>query len=193
MNKQVIQISSGVLSGALSKGITGVALEKSSNMVKTVVSGVLCIGMGFAATKVKGTDTKSEILRGGALGIALAQGLDFVKNIASNEKVAAKFNSETKTGRFLQKATGLSGAVEMLNGYMDENNNYVENGLGIVDAYGNLLDDGMNGVEMDEFGMNGVELDEFGMNGVELDELGLNGYDDEELGLGAYSEYEEIY
>ncbi len=197
MKKEVIQIGSGVLAGALSRGLTGTMLEKSSNTVKTAVSGVLCIGMGFAATKVKGTDSKADFLRGSAMGISIAQGFEVVKNIFSNEKIASKLSSETTSGRFLQKATGLSGAVNGLNGYVDVDGNYHEDGLGgYIDAYGNLVEDGLNAYEIEdglgayeiEDGLNGFD-DEDGLSAFELED-GLNGFDDED-GLGAYDEYEE--
>ena len=184
MTKEVIQISAGVLAGALSRGATGTMLEKSSNTVKTAVSGALCIGMGFAATKVKGTDTKANMLRGAAMGVSVAQGLELIKGIFSNEKIAAKLSSESASGRFIQKASGLSGGVNGLNGYTDEFGNYHEDGLGgMIAADGTFIDeDGLSGVDFeDEFGLNGFDDDEYGLNGFDEDEDGLNGVEFEEF------------
>ena len=198
MKKEVIQIGSGVLAGALSRGLTGTMLEKSSNTVKTAVSGVLCVGMGFAATKVTGTGTKADFLRGAALGVSIAQGFEVVKGVFSNEKIASKLNSETASGRFLQKATGLSGAVNGLNGYTDVDGNYHEDGLGgYIDPYGNLIEDGLGAYEIedglagfdDEDGLGGFD-DEDGLGAYEIED-GLAGFDDED-GLGGFEEYEEM-
>jgi hypothetical protein len=198
MKKEVIQIGSGVLAGALSRGLTGTMLEKSSNTVKTAVSGVLCVGMGFAATKVTGTGTKADFLRGAALGVSIAQGFEVVKSVFSNEKIASKLNSETASGRFLQKATGLSGAVNGLNGYTDVDGNYHEDGLGgYIDPYGNLIEDGLGAYEIedglagfdDEDGLGGFD-DEDGLGAYEIED-GLAGFDDED-GLGGFEEYEEM-
>ena len=199
MKKEVIQIGSGVLAGALSRGLTGTMLEKSSNTVKTAVSGVLCVGMGFAATKVTGTGTKADFLRGSAMGISVAQGLELFKNIASNEKIASKLNSETASGRFLQKATGLSGAVNGLNGYTDVDGNYHEDGLGgYIDPYGNLIEDGLGAYEIedglagfdDEDGLSAYEIED-GLGAYEIED-GLAGFDDED-GLGVFEEQENLY
>ena len=198
MKKEVIQIGSGVLAGALSRGLTGTMLEKSSNTVKTAVSGVLCVGMGFAATKVTGTGTKADFLRGAALGVSIAQGFEVVKSVFSNERIASKLNSETASGRFLQKATGLSGAVNGLNGYTDVDGNYHEDGLGgYIDPYGNLIEDGLGAYEIedglagfdDEDGLGGFD-DEDGLGAYEIED-GLAGFDDED-GLGGFEEYEEM-
>ncbi|WP_329804989.1 hypothetical protein [Flavobacterium facile] len=183
MKKEVIQIGSGVLAGALSRGLTGTMLGKSSNTVKTAVSGVLCVGMGFAATKVTGTGTKADFLRGAALGVSIAQGFEVVKSIFSNEKIASKLNSETASGRFLQKATGLSGAVNGLNGYTDVDGNYHEDGLGgYIDPYGNLIEDGLGAYEIED-GLGAYEIED-GLGAYEIED-GLAGFDDED-GLGAY-------
>ncbi|MCL9806814.1 hypothetical protein NAT51_14865 [Flavobacterium amniphilum] len=188
MKQELITISSAVVVGALSRGLTGTMTETSSNTVKGVVNGAVAVGAGFLAVKVKGSDTKSSLLRGSAIGISIAHGLELVKNVFSSEKIASKLNPETAVGRFMQKAAGLSGAVNGLNGYIDANGNYHEDGLGgYIDANGNYIEDGLNGY--DEEGLNGYFDDagnyiEDGLNGYD-DEDGLGAYDDDE-GLGAY-------
>jgi hypothetical protein len=195
MKQELITISSAVVVGALSRGLTGTMTETSSNTVKGVVNGAVAVGAGFLAVKVKGSDTKSSLLRGSAIGVSIAHGLELVKNVFSSEKIASKLNPETAMGRFMQKAAGLSGAVNGLNGYIDAYGNYHEDGLGgYIDANGNYVEDGLNGY--DEDGLNGY-FDEAGnyhedglggyidANGNYVED-GLNGYDDD--GLGAYDD-----
>lgn len=197
MKQELITISSAVAVGALSRGLTGTMTETSSNTVKSVVNGAVAVGAGFLAVKVKGSDTKSSLLRGSAIGVSIAHGLELVKNVFSSEKIASKLNPETAMGRFMQKAAGLSGAVNGLNGYVDAYGNYHEDGLGgYIDANGNYIEDGLNGYD-DEDGLNGY-FDEAGnyhedglggyidANGNYVED-GLNGYDDED-GLGLYED-----
>ncbi|WP_136669381.1 hypothetical protein [Flavobacterium sp. H122] len=199
MKQELITISSAVVVGALSRGLTGTMTETSSNTVKGVVNGAVAVGAGFLAVKVKGSDTKSSLLRGSAIGVSIAHGLELVKNVFSSEKIASKLNPETAMGRFMQKAAGLSGAVNGLNGYIDAYGNYHEDGLGgYIDANGNYIEDGLNGY--DEEGLNGYFDDagnyhEDGLGGY-IDangnyiEDGLNGYDED--GLGAYDDDEGL-
>jgi hypothetical protein len=180
MKQELITISSAVVVGALSRGLTGTMTETSSNMVKGVVNGAVAVGAGFLAVKVNGSDTKSSLLRGSAIGVSIAHGLELVKNIFSSEKIAAKLNPETTIGRFVQKTAGLSGALNGLQGYIDAYGNYHEDGLGgYIDVNGNYVEDGLNGYEGDGLGgyidANGNYV-ESGLNGYEDD--GLNGYDD---------------
>lgn len=193
MKQELITISSAVVVGALSRGLTGTMTEKSSNTVKGVVNGFVAVGAGFLAIKVNGNDTKSSLMRGSAIGVSIAHGLELVKNIFSSEKIAAKLNPEATMGRFLQKAAGLSGAVNALNGYIDAYGNYHEDGLGgYIDINGNYVENGLHGY--DEEGLagyidsngnyieNGLGVSEEGLAGSEND--GLGAYEDE--GLGAY-------
>ncbi len=200
MKQELITISSAVVVGALSRGLTGTMTETSSNTVKGVVNGAVAVGAGILAVKVKGSDSKSSLLRGSAIGVSIAHGLELVKNVFSSDKIASKLNPETAMGRFMQKAVGLSGAVNGLNGYIDAYGNYHEDGLGgYIDANGNYIEDGLNGY--DEDGLNGYFDDagnyhEDGLGGY-IDangnyiEDGLSGYDDED-GLGAYDDDEGL-
>ncbi len=203
MKQELITISSAVVVGALSRGLTGTMTETSSNTVKGVVNGAVAIGAGFLAVKVNGSDTKSSLLRGSAIGVSIAHGLELVKNIFSSEKIASKLNPETKIGRFMQKSAGLSGALNGLQGYIDAYGNYHEDGLGgYIDINGNYVENGLNAHQSDglvayeEEGLNGY-IDQAGnyqedglggyadMNGNYVED-GLNGYEDE--GLGAYED-----
>lgn len=201
MKQELITISSAVAVGALSRGLTGTVTEKSSNTVKGVVNGIVAVGAGFLAVKVQGNDSKSSLMRGSAIGVSIAHGLELIKNIFSDEKIASKLSSDSTIGRFMQKAAGLSGAINGLNGYIDSYGNYHEDGLGgYIDINGNYVENGLNGY--DENGLNSYNED--GMNSYDdglggyidvngnytdnglsgYDDDGLNGYDDD--GLGAY-------
>jgi hypothetical protein len=204
MKQELITISSAVVVGALSRGLTGIMTETSSNTLKGVVNGVVAVGAGFLAVKVNGSDTKSSLLRGSAIGVSIAHGLELVKNIFSSEKIAAKLNPETNIGRFMQKTAGLSGAVNGLSGYIDAYGNYHEDGLGgYIDINGNYVENGLNAYDggdglgaYEEEGLNGYFDDagnyhEDGLGGyIDVNgnyvEDGLSGYEDD--GLGAYED-----
>lgn len=202
MKQELITISSAVAVGALSRGLTGTMTETSSNTVKGVVNGVVAVGAGFLAVKVKGSDSKSSLMRGSAIGVSIAHGLELVKNIFSSEKIASKLSSDTTMGRFMQKAAGLSGAVNGLNGYIDAYGNYHEDGLGgYIDVNGNYVENGLSGID-DEDGLNGYydeagNYHEDGLGGY-IDasgnyvEDGLGAYEDED-GLGAYIDADGNY
>lgn len=202
MKQELITISSAVAVGALSRGLTGTMTETSSNTVKGVVNGVVAVGAGFLAVKVKGSDSKSSLMRGSAIGVSIAHGLELVKNIFSSEKIASKLSSDTTMGRFMQKAAGLSGAVNGLNGYIDAYGNYHEDGLGgYIDVNGNYVENGLSGIN-DEDGLNGYydeagNYHEDGLGGY-IDasgnyvEDGLGAYEDED-GLGAYIDADGNY
>ena len=96
MKQELITISSAVVVGALSRGLTGTMTETSSNTVKGVVNGVVAVGAGFLAVKVNGSDTKSSLLRGSAIGVSIAHGLELVKNIFSLEKNNSKAGEKIK-------------------------------------------------------------------------------------------------
>lgn len=203
MKQELITISSAVVVGALSRGLTGTMTETSSNTVKGVVNGAVAIGAGFLAVKVNGSDTKSSLLRGSAIGVSIAHGLELVKNIFSSEKISAKLNPETTIGRFMQKTAGLSGAVNGLSGYIDAYGNYHEDGLGgYIDINGNYVENGLNAHEGSDLGayednsLNGYapQTENFqdhglagyiDMNGNYVED-GLSGYEDD--GLGAYED-----
>ena len=187
MKQELITISSAVAVGALSRGLTGTMTETSSNTVKGVVNGVVAVGAGFLAVKVKGSDSKSSLMRGSAIGVSIAHGLELVKNIFSSETIASKLSSDSAMGRFMQKAAGLSGAVNGLNGYIDAYGNYHEDGLGgYIDVNGNYVENGLNGYD-EEDGLGGY-IDASG-NYVED---GLGAYEDED-GLGAYIDEDGNY
>lgn len=194
MKQEIITISSAVVLGALSRGLTGTMTESSSNTVRGVVNAGVAIGAGVLAVRVKGTDSKSAFLRGSALGVSIAHGLEVIKNIASSPKFSAKLDPSTKMGRFLQKSAGLSGAVNGLDGFVDAYGNYREDGLGgYIDSNGNYIQDQLNGY----IDANGVYRED-GLGAIQDDSLagyidengnykdgGLSAYDD---GLGAYDD-----
>ncbi len=179
MNKTVLTVGSAVLGGAVSKGITG--MLEVSNPVKIIMSLVLCAGSGYLASQVKGTDTKASLLQGAYMGIAITQGLETVKAVASIDAIANKLNPETKFGKFAQKSLGLSGAYGMLNsGYTDNDGNYHDDSLaGYLSAGGDVVayGDALNGTYFDE---NGNQVSD-GLNANFEDEALNADYEDESL------------
>lgn len=179
MKNEAITILSGVVAGGLSKGLVSLAVkEESTPTTKGIVNLALCGAAGYGAYKVQGTDMKASVLRGAAVGVSIAQGLEAVKNFFSSETLNAKVASNT----FLSKSLGLSApapAAHMLNGYIDLEGNYREEGLnGYIDINGNYVEDGLNGY-YDEDG-NYIDEDEEALNGLMYDD------DENEDGLSAY-------
>ena len=201
MNKKVITIGSAVVAGATSRGLTG--LIPLSGFAKIALHLAIAGAGGYVAFTTTGNTTKSAMIGGSGLGVAVAQGLEAVKGVFSLESVSKKINPESKWGQFLQKAGGLSGAYGGLNGYFDQDGNYHEDGLGgYIDSAGNYVpedglgvyeEEGLNGFD-DEDGLGlyededvlGLYEDEDGL-GLYEDEDGLNGFDDED-GLGLYED-----
>lgn len=179
MNKEAITISAAIVSGALSRGATASVMEKSSNTVKLGASILFAVGFGYLATRVTGTDTKAAAMRGGALGVAVAQGLEAIKFGFSTPTMQAKIASN----KFLARTAGLGGSMA---GYIDAQGNYREDGMaGYIDAQGNYIEDGMGGY----YDQNGNYIDE-GMGGY-YDEDGnfvseaMNAYENEEEAMNA--------
>lgn len=173
MNKEAITISAAIVSGALSRGATASVMEKSSNTVKLGASVLFAVGFGYLATRVTGSDTKAAAMRGGALGVAVAQGLEAIKFGFSTPTMQARIASN----KFLARTAGLGSPMA---GYIDAQGNYREDGLnGYIDAQGNFVEDGMAGY-YDENGnyiadeMNGY----YDENGTFVEEQ-LGGYIDE--------------
>ena len=107
-----------------------------------------CAGFGYLATKVSGTDTKAAALRGGAIGSAIAHGLQFIGNVVATEAVKGKLTADNALHKFIAKSAGLNCNPEGLAGYIDEQGNYHEAGLnGYIDANGNFIEDGLNANE----------------------------------------------
>lgn len=213
MNKTALTIGTAVVGGALSKGVTG--MIEVSNPIKIAINLAMCAGSAYLASNVKGADSKAAALVGAYTGVAVAQGLEALKNISQTPAIADKLDSSTKLGRFGQKALGLNGGV---NGYFDQDNNYHEDGLagyitpsgevvsyatalnayndgdGLAGTYfdenGNEVSDGLNAIDVQfhEEGLAGYDDDEDGLGGYEDDEDGLGAYDDDEDGLGVYEE-----
>jgi hypothetical protein len=175
MNQEITTISSAVLLGVLSGAGTHSATSTSSTMVKVGVNSALAIGFGYLSTKVTGSDTKANILRGGALGVSIAHGFGAIREIIASPTVQAKIKPETAVGKYLNRVAGLGCADGGLEGYFDANGNYHDEGLGgYIPQEGGFVPYGeLNGME-DE--LNGYEEGE--LNGYE-DEL--NGYEDGEL------------
>jgi hypothetical protein len=150
MNKEVVTIGTAVLSGAITRGATGMLLSTADNTVKMGANFAGCAGFGFLATKVTGTDTKAAALRGSAIGASIAHGLQLIGNIVATDFVQGKLTADSKASKFLNSAAGLAGSTEGLAGYIDAQGNYHEDGLaGYIDANGNFIEDGLNAYQDD--------------------------------------------
>jgi hypothetical protein len=143
MNKEVILISGGVLGGLTSRGIAGV-FPATAN--PKIVHGLLAVGMGFGATKVNGTTTQAQFLKGALLGGAVVKGLDFIKAMLEGTATAAKLQaSDSKINLFFKGATGLGCPMD-------------DGGLGAV-----MLGSDGKYYQYDQSGLQGTYIDESGM------------------------------
>ncbi|MFV5689076.1 hypothetical protein ACM55M_10680 [Flavobacterium sp. ZT3R25] len=189
MNKEVAIIGGGVVGGALSNGVSTLLPQSESPIINLVFAGA----SAFGATKVRGTTTKDNLLKGALMGSAVVQALTGIKKIA-DKSLSARLTGDGKATQFMKGAVGLACPYdEGLNGtFMGGDGQiyqYDENGLNgtFIDEAGNVfeMNNGLNGMLEDELydnGLHGAESDVYGME----DEHGLNGIEEEEL-------YSEIY
>ena len=180
MNKEVVTIGVAVLAGAITRGATGMLLDTAENTTKIGVNLAGCVGFGYLATKVNGSDTKAAALRGGAIGSAIAHGLLFIGNVVKTDSISAKLATDSKVNTFFKKAAGLNSSSEGLQGYIDQQGNYYEDGLnGYIDQQGNYYEDGLNGY-IDASG----NFIEDGLN-ADPELIGYEAYQEENEGLQA--------
>lgn len=189
MNKEVILIGGGVMGGVVSNGLTALLPPSESPIINLALAGV----SAFGVTKVKGTTTKDNLLKGALIGSALVQAMTGIKKIAT-KSLSARLTGDGKATQFMKGAVGLACPFEEglngafmggdgqiyqydesgLNGtYMDEAGNiFEENGLHgtYTDQYGNVFEeDGLHGALEDELyedGLHGAEEDIYGEDGL---------------------------
>jgi hypothetical protein len=189
MNKEVVVIGGGIVGGMLSNGASTLLPQSESPIMNIVIAGA----SAFGATKVSGTSTKDNLLRGALIGSAVVQALLAVKKV-SEKSLSSKFTGTGKGAMFAKGAFGLACPCDEsgLNGqFMGGDGRvyeYDEQGLSgtFIDEAGNIFqDDGLNGafdeVYMDEEGLHGAEAEVYGE-----EEHGLNGAEEEAL-------YAELY
>ncbi|MBS7231721.1 hypothetical protein KHA90_11855 [Flavobacterium psychroterrae] len=204
MNKEVVIIGGGILGGMMSNGVSTLLPQSDSPLLNLVFAGA----SAFGATKVNGTSTKDNLLRGSLMGSAVVQALLAVKKVA-DKHLSSKLTGTGKGTLFAKGAVGLACPFdEGLNGQFMGGDGHVyeidEQGLNgtFMDEAGNVFhtEEGLNGSFMDEAG--NVFHTEEGLNGVDDEyEDGLHGaesdvYGEDERGLhGAEEEalYAELY
>ena len=174
MNKEVVIIGGGILGGMVSNGASTLLPQSESPLLNIGIAGASIFGV----TKVKGTTTKDNLLKGALIGSALVQSLMAVQKIA-NKYFAPKITGTGKVARFAKGAMGLACP-------------HNESGLNghFMGADGNIY-------QIDETGgLNGLFMDEAG-NVFEMDEEQLNGAIEDELyqqnGLKGAAVLEELY
>jgi hypothetical protein len=175
MNKEVVTIGGAVLGGMVSNGVGSLLPQSESPIMNVVLAGA----SAFGATKVSGSSTKDNALRGALMGSAVVQALIAVKKI-STKSLDAKLAGTSKPTMFMRGAVGLGcpdengGLHGALMGADGEVYEYDESGLHgtFMDENGNVFEqaDGLHGVEEDIYGLQGVEEDIYGLQGAE-DEL----------------------
>lgn len=183
MNKEVVIIGGGVLGGMVSNGVSTLLPVSESPIMNIILAGA----SAFGATKVSGTTTSANLLRGACMGSALVQIMGAVKKVAG-KNLATTLSGTSKITQFAKGAVGLGCSVD--------------NGLNgqFVGADGQLYqydENGLNGQFMDEAG-NVFELADDGLKGS-VEELyqhnALHGvasvYGEEENGLNG--SVEELY
>lgn len=187
MNKEVIIIGGGVIGGMVSNGASTLLPASDSPLLNIAIAGASIFGV----TKVNGTTTKANLLKGALMGSAVVQILLAVKKVSA-KNFSSSLSGTSKISQFAKGAVGLGCPLD--------------NGLNgqFVGADGQLYEydeQGLNGQFMDENG-NVFEVVDDGLHGVEEDlyrEEGLHGaadvYGEEENGLhGAETAiYDELY
>lgn len=213
MNKEVTIIGGAIIGGAVSNGVSALLPQSDSPLLNIVVAGA----SGFGATKVRGTSTKDNLLKGALLGSAVVQVLTAIKKI-SEKNFASKLTGDGKAIQFAKGAMGLAcpfdegglnGVFMGADGQMYERDETGLHGT-YMDEHGNVFEDnGLNGAEetvyVDEFGnvidgLHGAEevvyVDEFGnvIDGLHGAESDIYGIEDEHGLHGAEDDlYEDIY
>lgn len=166
MNKEVVIIGGAVAGGMVSNGISVLLPQSDSPIINFALAGA----SAFAVTKVTGTTTKDNLLKGALIGSAVVQALIGVKKV-SDAHLGDKLTGTGKLTTFGKGALGLACPCEDggLNGQFMGSDGQVyeidENaGLGgtFMDENGNLFelaeDAGLNGALEDEIfnaGLNG--------------------------------------
>jgi hypothetical protein len=189
MNKEVAIIGGGVVGGAVSNGVSTLLPQSESPIINIVLAGA----SAFGATKVRGTSTKDNLLKGALMGSAVVQALTGIKKIA-DKSLSTRLTGDSKATRFIKGAVGLAcpcdeGLQGTFMGGDGQIYQYDENGLNgtFIDEAGNVfeMNNGLNGALEDELYDNGLQGPEANIYGME-DESGLNGSDEEDL-------YSELY
>lgn len=205
MNKEVVIIGGGVLGGMVSNGASTLLPASDSPIMNIALAGVSI----FGATKVSGTTTKANLLKGALMGSAVVQILLAVKKVSA-QNLGTSLSGTSKFSQFAKGAVGLgcpdeSGLSGQFVGADGQLYQFDEQGLNgqFVGADGQLYqydEQGLNGQFMDEAG-NVFELVDDGLHGAEEAlylENGLNGAEEiygEEKGLNAPETeiYNELY
>ncbi|RUT67723.1 hypothetical protein D0817_24790 [Flavobacterium cupreum] len=205
MNKEVVIIGGGVLGGMVSNGATTLLPASESPIMNMGLAAVSIFGV----TKVTGTTTKSNLIKGALIGSAIVQVLLAVKKVSAKTFPTA-LSGTSKFAQFAQGAVGLgcpdqSGLHGQFVGADGQIYQYDEPGLNgqFVGADGQIYqydEGGLNGQFMDEAG-NVFELADDGLHGAEEAlylEDGLHGAEQiygEESGLNAPETeiYNELY
>lgn len=164
MNKEVVTIGGAVAGGMVSNGVSTLLPQSESPIMNIALAGASI----FGATKVSGSTTKDNALRGALMGSAIVQTLIAVKKISS-KSFGEKLAGDSKTKQFMRGAVGLgcpdeNGLHGALMGADGEVYEYDESGLHgtFMDENGNVFEqaDGLNGAEDvygEDLGLNGAE------------------------------------
>ena len=118
--KDTIALAGGVVVGQMaSKGLFGLvhtplpsgsvdaaAIKKDENTAMLKRAGILLLGGALAASLV-GNDAATTAARGAATGLAVAQGLDLIAQLAKKSNVTPEASATTAAQKFLARAVGL--------------------------------------------------------------------------------------
>ncbi|PWA09521.1 hypothetical protein [Flavobacterium laiguense] len=170
MNKEVVTIGGAVLGGMVSNGVSTLLPQNpNSGFINAVIAGVSV----FGATKVSGTGTKENLLRGALMGSALAQ-VSIILKKAGTKYYAQKPEATSKADLFTKGVLGLGCPDEggLHGGLMGADGNvyeYDESGLHgtFMDENGNVFEqaDGLHGAEEEIYGLQGAEDELYGLQG----------------------------
>jgi hypothetical protein len=185
MNKEVVTFGGAVIGGLASAQINAMVPQKPDSGLMNIVTAGAAV---FGATKVSGTGTKENLLRGALMGVGLSQ-LFIVARKAVAKHYAGKEGELSKKDIMVKRSVGLGCPDEggLQGGLMGTDGNvyeYDESGLAgtFMDENGNVFQqaDGLNGVEEDIYGLQGAEEEIYGLQGAEEELYGLQGDYEEE-------------
>lgn len=170
MNKEVVIIGGGILGGMVSNGASTLLPQSDSPILNVVLAGV----SAFGVTKVSGTTTKDNLLKGALMGSAIVQTLIAVKKF-SDKNLGTAITGTGKASLFAKGAFGLACPHDEggLNGQFMGADGHVyeldDTGLSgtFMDENGNVFEEGLNGPEDDIYG----QEDEAGLQGTYDDDL----------------------
>lgn len=173
MKTELALIIGGITGSMLANGVNTLLPVNAQENALTHVA--LATASGFAYTKVTGTDSKDNVLRGALLGATISEGVKAIRLI-STKSLDGKLTSANKATAFTRGFLGLNASEEELYALNGGEEAYLQGADGQLYAY-------------DETGLSGTYMDEAG----QIFEDGLNGGEDLYDEVASLNAPEDLY